>query len=322
MIATVEGNWGAIGLLAGYAREPRQDFLAGAIRWYDYLVGTIGFQPHAPGKAINYFDKPRGKIPNNSVEAAWFFLRLWQATGQARFLEHVGPMLDFLAAVQLPSGELPYIVEGPYERERIHYLCFQYNAFQFLKLAWSDALLPDPRTRKILSSLARFLSKGVTATGASAVDCFAPSAGNRLLYGRARRRSRRSGQAEADRNHRPQRAVLCSNSGAAAAGRKLRLHNWRLWFPPGRTLVPATAGHDFVSFALSALGKGFRGAQASRRCSTGIYPVAQPSTLSTGIAPEARRLYCWGPPAVGTGLLTDAYVRHLRNLQFRNARAR
>jgi hypothetical protein len=171
LIATVEGNWGAIGLLAGYARQPRKDFLAGAIRWYDYLVGTIGFQPHASGKAINYFDRPRGKIPNNSVEAAWFFLRLWQATGQARFLVHVESILDFLAAVQLPSGELPYIVGGPYERERIHYLCFQYNAFQFLKLAWSGALLADPRTSKILSSLARFLSKGVTATGASAVGC-------------------------------------------------------------------------------------------------------------------------------------------------------
>ena len=171
LIATVEGNWGAIGLLASHAREPRQDFLAGAIRWYDYLVGTIGFQPHTSGKAINYFDKPRGKIPNNSVEATWFFLRLWQATGEARFLAHVESMLDFLAAVQLPSGELPYIVEGPYERRRIHYLCYQYNAFQFLKLAWSDALLPDSRTRKILSSLAQFLMKGVTATGASAVDC-------------------------------------------------------------------------------------------------------------------------------------------------------
>jgi hypothetical protein len=171
LIATVEGNWGAIGLLAGHTREPRQDFLAGAVRWYEYLVGTIGFQEHTSGKAINYFDKPRGKIPNNSVEATWFFLRLWQATGEAGFLAHVESMLDFLAAVQLPSGELPYIVEGPYERWRIHYLCYQYNAFQFLKLAWSDALFPDSRTRKILSSLAKFLMKGVTATGASAVDC-------------------------------------------------------------------------------------------------------------------------------------------------------
>ena len=40
LIATVEGNWGAIGLLATYAREPRKEFLQAAVRWYDYLVGT------------------------------------------------------------------------------------------------------------------------------------------------------------------------------------------------------------------------------------------------------------------------------------------
>jgi len=174
LIATVEGNWAAIGLLATYAREPRKEFLSAAIRWYDYLVGTIGFQPHTNGEAINYFDKPRGKIPNNSVEAAWLFLQLWNATGDARFVGHVDAMLDFLASSQLPTGELPYIVEGPYEKGRNHYLCYQYNAFQFLKLAWAAALRPDPRTDRILPALAGFLAKGVTKTGASAADCFHP----------------------------------------------------------------------------------------------------------------------------------------------------
>jgi hypothetical protein len=171
-IATVEGNWGAIGLLATYAREARKEFLQAAVRWYDYLVGSIGFQAHAPGKSINYFDKPRGKIPNNSVEAAWLFLRLWKATGDARFVEHVDAMLDFLANTQLPTGELPYIVDGPYEKGRIHYLCYQYNAFQFLKLAWAASLRPDSRVRSILSALAGFLAKGATDAGASAADCF------------------------------------------------------------------------------------------------------------------------------------------------------
>jgi hypothetical protein len=174
LIATVEGNWGAIGLLATYAREPRKELLQGAVRWYDYLVGNIGFQAHTPGKAINYFDKPRGKIPNNSVEAAWLFLRLWKATGDARFIEHVDGMIDFLANTQRPTGELPYIVEGPYEMGRVHYLCYQYNAFQFLKLAWAAALRADPRLRRILSALAGFLAQGITKTGASALDCFHP----------------------------------------------------------------------------------------------------------------------------------------------------
>ena len=172
LIATVEGNWGAIGLLATYAREPRKEFLQAAVRWYDYLVGSIGFQAHTHGEAINYFQKPRGKIPNNSVEAVWLFLRLWKATGDARFVAQVDAMLDFLASVQLPTGELPYIVDGPYEKGRIHYLCYQYNAFQFLKLAWAAALRPDPRMDRILPALAGFLAKGVTRTGASAADCF------------------------------------------------------------------------------------------------------------------------------------------------------
>ena len=172
LIATVEGDWGAIGLLAAYAREPRQELLQAAVRWYDYLVERIGFQPHTPGEAINYFDKPRGKIPNNSVEAVWLFLRLWKASGDARFLEHVDAMLDFLVSAQLPTGELPYIVDGPYEKGRAHYLCYQYNAFQFLKLAWANALRPDARTECLLSTLAGFLAQGVTKTGASAADCF------------------------------------------------------------------------------------------------------------------------------------------------------
>jgi hypothetical protein len=172
LIATVEGDWGAIGLLATHAREPRKEFLQAAVRWYDYLVGRIGFQAHTPGEAINYFDKPRGKIPNNSVEAVWLFLRLWKATGDARFVEHVDAMLDFLTNAQLPTGELPYIVDGPFEKGRTHYLCYQYNAFQFLKLAWAAALRSDPRTHCILAALAGFLAKGVTKEGASLIDCF------------------------------------------------------------------------------------------------------------------------------------------------------
>lgn len=172
LIATVEGNWGAIGLLATYSREPRKEFLQAAVRWYDYLVGRIGFQPHARGEAINYFDKPRGKIPNNSAEAVWLCSRLEKATADARFTEHVEAMLEFLADTQLPTGELPYIVEGPNEKGRVHYLCYQYNAFQFLKLAWANALHPDSRTLRILSLLAGFLAHGVSQNGASAADCF------------------------------------------------------------------------------------------------------------------------------------------------------
>jgi hypothetical protein len=172
LIATVEGNWGAIAALASDARDPHEDFRAHAVRWYDFLVTRIGFQNHSSGKAVNYFQRPRGKVPNNSAEVIWLCFLLWKATGDERYLQHVESMLEFLEAVRLPSGELPYIVESPCERGREHYLCFQYNAFQCLKLAWSHILRPCARTVALLQGLAHFLEKGVTGTGACAADCF------------------------------------------------------------------------------------------------------------------------------------------------------
>jgi hypothetical protein len=178
LIATVEGCWASIGLLASYTQErardgekARAEFLEGAIRWYDFLVTRIGFQDHTQGKAVNYFDRPRGKVPNNSVLAAWFFLLLWNATRDHRFLEHVESLFQFIAFVQRPSGELPYVIESPYERGREHYLCFQYNAFKFLELARCAVFDPGRPARALMPSLARFLEGGVTPMGASAVAC-------------------------------------------------------------------------------------------------------------------------------------------------------
>ncbi len=171
LIAALEIIWGGVGLLATYARHPHREFLDHAVRAHDFLLERIGFQKHSRGEAINYFDRARGKVPNNSVAAIWYFLRLWKATGDRRFLGRVSTLLDFLASVQLAPGELPYVVESPHERVRAHYLCFQYNAFQFLQLAWSAALWEEASLRSLLEGLARFLSKGVTPSGASAADC-------------------------------------------------------------------------------------------------------------------------------------------------------
>ena len=77
---------------------------------------------------------------------------------------------------------MPYIVDGPYEKGRIHYLCYQYNAFQFLKLAWAAALRPDPRTHRILSALAGFLAKGVTKSRRERCRLFSREAGDGLLH--------------------------------------------------------------------------------------------------------------------------------------------
>ena len=171
LVATLEGIWGGAALLATYHRELREDLLKGAVRAYDFMVNRIGFQDQGAGKAINYFDKPRGRVTNNSVIAAWYFLRLWQATRDERFLQHVSALLDFVTGVQLPTGELPYIIGSQYEKSRPHYLCYQYNAFQFLQLAWSSSLKPGHWAEQLLPRLVRFLETGVQPTGACSKDC-------------------------------------------------------------------------------------------------------------------------------------------------------
>jgi hypothetical protein len=175
LIATVEGDWAALAMLASHERAPREEFLKGAIRWYDFLVNRIGFQQHSTGKAINYFDRPRGKVPNNSVLTVWFMLRLSKVAADERYREHAGALLDFVAVVQAANGELPYVIESPYERGRQHYLCFQYNAFQFLELARTSRQDPPTSANLVLPRLAAFLAGGVNAQGASRRDCFRES---------------------------------------------------------------------------------------------------------------------------------------------------
>jgi hypothetical protein len=171
LIATLEGIWGGACLLATFQRESRKDLREGAVRAYDFIVNRIGFQDHAAGKAINYFDQPRGKVTNNSVFAAWYFLRLWKATQEPRFLQHLEELLEFVAIAQLPSGELPYIIGNQYEAARQHYLCFQYNVFQFLHLAWCNSLKPGRWAESVLPKLAGFLATGVQPMGACAKNC-------------------------------------------------------------------------------------------------------------------------------------------------------
>lgn len=182
LIATLENMTGAATLVAAHAREPRATFLDGAVRAADFILNRIGFQPHDGGEAINYFHRPRGKIPNNSVIAVWFFQRMQTATGNSRFVAHVPALARFVESVQLPTGEIPYIVEGPIERARTHYLCFQYNAAQFLYMAWAERLAPGTWKKESLASLARFIRGGVQASGACANDCAAGAGGPETDY--------------------------------------------------------------------------------------------------------------------------------------------
>lgn len=177
LVATLESMWGAAVLLAAHERTQRREYLAGAVRACDFIINHIGFQAHDDGEAVNYFDQPRGKVPNNSVTAVWFFLWMSRAAGEPRLTAHVPALVRFVESVQLPTGEIPYIVEGPNERARAHYLCFQYNAFQFLYMDWAERITPGAWSRNTLAQLARFLEDGVSASGACANDCAARQAG-------------------------------------------------------------------------------------------------------------------------------------------------
>ena len=172
LFATVEGDFGAVTLLEAHRRGLGDPFLRSARAWHDFVEQRIGYQDHPGGLAVNYFDRPRGMVPNNTAEWVWVLGRFATVTGDRRFLSRVQPLLGFLEAVQLPSGELPYEVGERYQaRARIHYLCYQYNAFQCMKLAWFAEAHGDERARGLAVRLAGFLARGVTARGSVRASC-------------------------------------------------------------------------------------------------------------------------------------------------------
>ncbi|MGB3940180.1 MAG: hypothetical protein WBK96_01645 [Candidatus Manganitrophaceae bacterium] len=170
--ATVEGNWGAIAFLESYRRTGAKKFLDAASKWHGFLINKIGFQEYRGTLAINYFNQPRGNVPNNTAEVLWLLAEFYDITGDRNYLQYTDRMIEFLKQVQLPTGELPYVVESPYEGRRDHYLCYQYNAFQFVKLVRYYDLTKNEKIFAVLRLLAEYLSTGISKQGYCKVDCF------------------------------------------------------------------------------------------------------------------------------------------------------
>lgn len=171
-IATVEGNYASIGMLLTYARTEEDELLSAAKRWYEYAVNHIGFQKRGDLLAINYFGNVAGdRVPNNSASAVRAFAMTAAASGDDTYLEHCRPMVRFMAATQRESGELPYAVIGVTGGERIHFLCYQYNAFEFLNIADYHALTGDEEAMPLLKRLAGYLGDGITPAGAARYHC-------------------------------------------------------------------------------------------------------------------------------------------------------
>ncbi len=173
VINTVEGCFGGLGLLAAHGVLKDDRYLAGARRWYEFMIERVGFQRYDDDSlAVNYFaNTGRGMVPNNSTLAMWFAAALSKATGEDRYMEHCRAMLNFLARCQLDSGELPYSIRSEMGPGRTHYLCFQDNAFQFLDLAHYYSISKDEAAVPVMRKLSAFLSEGLTSAGDARYNC-------------------------------------------------------------------------------------------------------------------------------------------------------
>jgi len=169
-IATVEGCYGALGLLSTYEHVPKQSLLRGAEKWHAFACNEIGFQGSDGLLAINYFYRRTGaRVPNNSTLALKMFANLFKATGDDKFLSACPAMLNWLRRIQLQTGELPYGVEG--SRARVHFLCYQYNAFELLDLIEYQRITRDEEVIPIIKKLAHYLAHAVTASGSARFNC-------------------------------------------------------------------------------------------------------------------------------------------------------
>jgi hypothetical protein len=171
-IATVEGCYATMGMLATYKHTRYASLLEGAQRWYAYMIDKVGFQGANGMLAINYFaNVPGGMVPNNTTLALQMLAILAEATGDDRYRDTCAGMVAWLNHCQLPSGELPYEVESDQGPGRTHFLCYQYNAFEFLDLAEYYRITGDRAIYPVLERLAGYLAHGITDTGAANYDC-------------------------------------------------------------------------------------------------------------------------------------------------------
>lgn len=166
-ISTVEGVWASLGLVAAYKQLGKQAYLDAAIKWYDFQIAGIGFQEVSGGLVANYYSHSKSKVPNVTTMLIWLTAELAEITGEKKYRHYTDPMVCFIKNVQMDTGELPYALNV-----MPHFMCYQYNSFQFLDLAYYYDLTADEKTRPILSQMANYLATGVTERGSSRYNCF------------------------------------------------------------------------------------------------------------------------------------------------------
>ncbi len=166
-VSTVEGCWAALGLLRSYRESGDKKYLDAAIHWYSFVFEQIGFEPYLDSLAVNYFafSPEKRKVPNNATLALWLFSELYDITGDKKFNTYIDKLVRFLEITQKTDGELVY------EVGKEHYLCYQYNSFEFVDLLNAYNLNKNVTLRQILVRLAEFISSGVTKKGSVKYSC-------------------------------------------------------------------------------------------------------------------------------------------------------
>ena len=171
-VATAEGTWSALGLVETYRQTGDREFLQGALRWYQCLVETIKFERVGEELAINYFaNLGRARVPNNSVMVLRFLAELAELTGDPDYLQHVPGLLLFLQRAQRDSGEFPYVAPDARQGGRVHFQCYQYNAFEFLDLTRYFQLQGQTGLPPLAARLLRFLRGGQRPGGSAYFAC-------------------------------------------------------------------------------------------------------------------------------------------------------
>ena len=175
-VATAEGTWAAIGLVETFRRTDDERLLEGALLWARCLEERIGFMRAAGGLAVNYFaDRRTDAIPNNSAFVLRLLAELADTTGDTGFLDRSRALVGFLAAVQQPSGEVPYSVDGGTGAPHVaHFQCAQYHAFQALDLYRYAWLAGDDRAAEVAARIVGFLLGQTSADGRFPYACGRP----------------------------------------------------------------------------------------------------------------------------------------------------
>jgi hypothetical protein len=171
-IATVECNYAALGLLETFKRTGDDSLLKDVLKYYNFLIRKIGFQKYQDSLAVNYFaNRKGGMVPNNTTLSLELFTEIYNVTQEREFLKYIDKMVDFLRIVQMDSGELPYSLNTHQRKGRNHFLCYQYNGFQFLDLAHVWEITADEKLFGILLKLIRYLSRGLHHDGHAKYSC-------------------------------------------------------------------------------------------------------------------------------------------------------